>query len=76
MVKMMPLTPPSFFVSCFIKVVNGLPFWCWHSQVVPEEAVKLVLYDIILCRSCEVGRTLHTEAAGGNGAEVRQTADC
>ena len=34
MVQLMPLPPVS---SCFIKMQNGLPFWCWLTQVVLEK---------------------------------------
>jgi len=34
MVQLMSLPP---IISCLIKIQNGLPFWCWLSQVVPEK---------------------------------------
>jgi len=34
MVQMMPLPP---IISCFIKIQNGLPFWCPLTQVVLEK---------------------------------------
>ena len=27
-------------ISCFVKIQNGLPFWCRLTQVVLEKAVK------------------------------------
>ena len=33
MVQLMPLPP---IISCFIKIQNGLPFWCQLTQVVLE----------------------------------------
>ena len=32
----MPLPP---IISCFIKIQNGLLFWCWFTQVVLEKSV-------------------------------------
>jgi len=33
-VQLMPLPP---IIFCFIKIQNGLPFWCWLTQVVLEK---------------------------------------
>jgi len=34
MVQLMPLPP---IISCYSKIQNGLPFWCWLTQVVLEK---------------------------------------
>jgi len=34
MVQLMPLPP---IISCFSKIQNGLPFWCWLIQIVLEK---------------------------------------
>ena len=34
MVQLMPLPP---IISCFSKIQNGLPFWCWLTRVVLEK---------------------------------------
>ena len=34
MVQLMPLP---LIISCFGKIQNGLPFWCWLTQVVLEK---------------------------------------
>jgi len=34
MVQLMPLPP---IISCFIKIQNRLPFWCWLTQLVLEK---------------------------------------
>jgi len=39
MVQLIPLPP---IISCFIKIQNGLPFWCWLIQVVLEKAVEQI----------------------------------
>jgi len=42
-------------ISCFIKIQNGLPFWCWLTKVdvVLEKAVKRVsvgaYFDVSVC---------------------------
>ena len=40
MLQLMPLAP---IISCFIKIQNGLPLWCWLTQVVLE---KRLLRDV------------------------------
>jgi len=34
MVQLMPLPP---IISCFIKNQNGLPLWCWLTQIVLDK---------------------------------------
>jgi len=34
-------------VSCFSKIQNGLPFWCWFTQVVLEK--RLINVCVCLC---------------------------
>jgi len=45
MVQLMPLPP---IISCFSKIQNGLPFWCWLTQVVLE---KRSLNACVVCVS-------------------------
>ena len=37
-------------ISCFIKIQNGLPFWCWLTQVVLEQRPLNGCTGSVLCR--------------------------
>jgi len=45
MVQLMPLPP---IISCFSKIQNGLPFWCWLTQVVLEKKAVKRMYVCML----------------------------
>jgi len=34
---MVQLVPLPRIISCFSKIQNGLPYWCWLTQVVLEK---------------------------------------
>jgi len=62
-------------ISCFIKIQNGLHFWCWFTQVVLEEKLlnvcSLVQYKIILILPC---LTLLAWCAWARQEQMRETA--
>jgi len=45
MVQLMPMPP---IISCFIKIQNGLPFWCWLTKVVLEKRGEMDVVVLVL----------------------------